>query len=124
MVDDTFEVRFDAWLEREQDQRITWLGFADGVAVGMLNVLIFSRMPEPMNDAHRRPTQWGYLANLYVRPEHRGSGLGGELVDACTAYADEHAFARVVLSPSALSVPLYARHGFEPATSLMIRHQP
>ncbi len=121
--DDTFEARFDAWLEREQDQRVTWLGSVDGVAVGMLNVLVFSRMPAPMNDTYHRPTQWGYLANLYVHPEHRGTGMGGALVDACTAYADERGFARVVLSPSTRSVPLYARHGFEPATSLMIRHQ-
>jgi hypothetical protein len=36
-------------------------------------------------------------------------------------YADERGSARVVLSPSPRSVPFYARGGFEPATSLMVR---
>jgi hypothetical protein len=34
---------------------------------------------------------------------------------------DERGFARVVLSLSPRSVPFYARGGFEPATSLMVR---
>ena len=45
--------------------------------------------------------------------------LGGRMLDACAAYADEHGFARIVRSPSERSSPLYARQGFEPAISLM-----
>jgi len=122
--DDGFEARFDAWFEREHDQRVTWLGLTDGVAgvpVAMLNLLVFTRMPFPATPERTRPHQWGYLANFFVLAEHRGSGLGTRLVEACTAYADEQGFARVVLSPSERSVPLYARHGFAPATSLMVR---
>jgi GNAT superfamily N-acetyltransferase len=119
--DDDYLMRFDAWLEREQHQRVTWLGWADGEGVGMLNLLTFTRMPRPGETA---PNQWGYLANCYVRPEHRNTGLGSRLLAACTAYADAHAFVRIVLSPSARSVPFYARSGFEPATSLMVRPAP
>ena len=32
--DDDFQQRFDAWLEREQDQRVTWLGLVDGEPAG------------------------------------------------------------------------------------------
>ena len=70
------------------------------------------------------PSRWGYLANCYVRPERRNTGLGARLLATCTAYADESGFARVVLSPSARSVPFYTRGGFEPATSLMVRPAP
>jgi predicted N-acetyltransferase YhbS len=101
--DDGYEQRFDDWLEREQHQRVIWL--------------VFTRMPRPGGDAGR----WGYLANCYVRPQHRNSGLGARLLATCTAYADERGFARVVLSPSPRSVPFYARGGFESATSLMVR---
>ncbi|GCD92343.1 N-acetyltransferase [Nocardioides sp. LS1] len=116
--DDDFTGRFEEWLEREQDQRVTWLGYVDGVAVAMVNLLVFTRMPRPGESA---PTQWGYLANCYVLPEHRNGGLGGRMLDALTAYADEQGFVRVVLSPSPRSVPFYLRGGFEPATSLMVR---
>jgi hypothetical protein len=39
------------------------------------------------------------------------------------AYADEHGFVRVVLNPSALSVPLYQRHGFSAEHHLLVRQR-
>lgn len=120
--DDGYEQRFDEWLQREQHQRVTWLGWADeganGEPVGMLNLLVFTRMPRP---GQKSPSRWGYLANFFVLGEYRGTGLGSRMLAACTSYADERDFARVVLSPSERSVPFYARSGFEPATSLMVR---
>ena len=56
-----------------------------------------------------------------VGAEHRDAGLGRLLLDACTSYADERGLARIVLSPTDRSVPFYARAGFVPATSLMVR---
>jgi predicted N-acetyltransferase YhbS len=78
-------------------------------------------MPKPGDDRTGRPRQWGYVANVYVAGPHRDAGLGSVLVDACLAAARDRGFARLVLSPSERSVPFYARHGFEPATSLMVR---
>ena len=130
ILDESFEGRFDAWLERERDQRLTWLGLAggsgpaSGEAVGMLNLLVFTRMPFPRDDGYDRPRSWGYLANFFVLEEHRASGLGSLMLEACLAYADSQGLARVVLSPSSRSVPLYARAGFAPATSLMLRPLP
>jgi GNAT superfamily N-acetyltransferase len=119
--DDSFLERFESWLERERHQRLTWLGIVDSEPVAMLNLLVFTRMPRP---GHPEPSQWGYLANFYVTPDHRGSGLGTRMLAECTSYADEHGFVRVVLSPTERSVPLYDRAGFVPATSLMLRPRP
>ena len=55
---------------------------------------------------------------------NRDGGLGTRMLAACTAYADERGFVRVVLSPSERSVPVYLRAGFEPATSLPVRPGP
>jgi GNAT superfamily N-acetyltransferase len=124
-VDDpTFEQRFEAWFEREQHQRVTWLAYDEGEPVGMLNLLVFTRMPFPTDADTARPTQWGYLANCFVVAGHRNRGVGEALVTACSAYADEHGFARIVLSPTERSVPFYTRAGFAPATSLMVRSAP
>ena len=119
--DDDFLARFDAWLEREQDQRVTWLAYDGAEPVGMVNLLVFTRMPRP---GQPRAARWGYLANFYVRPSHRSTGLGARMLAALTAYADAESFVRVVLSPTERSVPLYARAGFVPATSLMVRPGP
>lgn len=121
-VDDpAFEPAFDAWWRREKDQRVTWLADLDGRPVGMLNMLVFTRMPKPQPPGGTWPGQWGYVANVYVQHGLRDGGVGRVLLDAATAYADEHRFARLVLSPSPRSVPFYERAGFVPATSLMVR---
>lgn len=122
-IDDAeFEARFAEWAERERRQRITWLAFEGHDAIGMLNMLVFERMPWPgQRDLVKRPGRWGYLANAYVRPAWRSRGIGGALVAACTAHADAEGFARVVLSPSERSVAFYERCGFRQATGLMVR---
>jgi ribosomal protein S18 acetylase RimI-like enzyme len=68
-----------------------------------------------------RPTKWGYIANVYVDEKHRDVGLGRLLLDAASSYAEEHRFARLVLSPSDRSVSFYTRAGFVPATSLLVK---
>jgi len=120
--DPTFEAVFADWFAQEADQRVTWLAEDGGRAVGMLNLLVFTRMPRPRAaDAPPHPAAWGYVANVYVVPGDRDRGVGGLLLDAVTAHADQAGFARLVLSPSERSVPFYERAGFAPATSLLLR---
>ncbi len=115
--DEAYVTAFRRWWAAERDRRVTWLVEPEGVPVGMLNLAEFTRMPSP----GREPSRWGYIANVFVLAEHRGRGLGRELLDAAVAHADAQRYARLVLSPSPRSVPLYARAGFVPATSLMVR---
>ena len=122
-VDDpSFDDVFAEWFAREAHQRVTWLAEDDGRVLGMLNLLVFTRMPRPRaTDAPSHPRQWGYVANVYVVPGDRDRGIGRLLLDAVTAHADAHGFARLVLSPSERSVPFYERAGFAPAASLLLR---
>lgn len=120
--DDSFEAEFAAWHARESEQRVTWLAERAGETVGMLNMLVFTRMPRPRPpDAATRPTQWGYIANVFVLGRHRNAGVGSHLVSAAADFADESGLVRLVLSPSQRSIPFYERAGFATATSLMIR---
>ena len=114
--DEAFEGVFADWFEREHDQRITWLALDGERPVGMLNMLMFTRMPKP----GRPLSRWGYVANVYVDHRCRDEGTGRALLDACLSHAREHHYARLVLSPSERSVPFYLRAGFAPATSLMV----
>lgn len=125
-VDDPgFEERFAAWADREREQRITWLALDQEHPVGMLNMLVFERMPWPgQGGAVTRPSSWGYVANVFVRPEQRNAGVGADLVAACVEHADCNGLARIVLSPSERSIPFYERLGFRPAADLMVRPLP
>jgi GNAT superfamily N-acetyltransferase len=92
---------------------------AGGPAIGMVNLLTFDRMPSP----GRLRSQWGYLGNMYVRPEHRGHGVGRQLLDALVHHAEGAGFERIVLSPTERSVPFYQRAGFGPADQLLLRRR-
>jgi len=109
---------FRSWFEREQNSRWWWLAEAEaGTAVGMVNLKLFDRMPNP----GKAPSRWGYLANLYVEPAHRRGGTGGLLVEAVVAKAQAEGLARLVLAPSEQAMQLYARFGFRTARELLLR---
>ena len=116
-ADEGFEARFADWYERESARRVCWLGELSGQPVGMVNLAIFERMPRPGRDAGT----WGYLANAFVLRQYRSQGIGGRLLSALLAHADDHGYVRVVLSPSARSIPFYNRAGFTANNGLLVR---
>jgi GNAT superfamily N-acetyltransferase len=120
--DPDFEPAYLEWAEVERSRRINWIAEVDGRAVGMLNLVLFTRMPRPVPEEGPAPLgQWGYIANNFVLAEFRGLGIGSRMLDAAVSYADEHDFARIVLTPTEQSIPYYSRAGFVPATALMVR---
>ena len=64
----------------------------------------------------------GELRRLFVRPEHRGSGLGKQLLQSATEHAQENGFSRLVLTTLATMVEaraLYRDAGHEPIESYL-----
>ncbi len=111
-----FTQRLSEWWDRQGGQRRAWVARGgSGVAVGMANVQVVDRMPRPGQPDSR----WAYLANVWVDPGHRGSGVGGSLMAATLDWCRTEGMVRVVLNPSAVSLPLYRRFGFRPANDLM-----
>jgi GNAT superfamily N-acetyltransferase len=118
VADEGFEARFADWHERESARRITWLAQVCGDPVGMMNLAVFERMPVPGRDAGT----WGYLANAFVLRPYRSQGIGGMLLSALLAHADDHGYVRVVLRPSDRSIPFYNRAGFTEGDGFLVRH--
>lgn len=113
---DSFTASFIAWA-RTSGRTLFLAADDEGAAHGMCNVAVFHRMPKPGSS----PSCWAYLANVYVLPQHRGTGLGGLLIDAAVQYARGIGAVRLVTAPSERSRPLYGRHGFAGADELMVR---
>lgn len=113
--DPDYPERFAEWFAAERGRRLTWLAESGGV-VGMLNLVVFRRMPKP----GRSSTEWGYVSNVYVSPPARRLGLGTALLEEALRYCRARQYARVVLSPSEQARAMYARAGFSPATELMV----
>ena len=117
--DDGFEARFLDWYDREFARRLSWLAETGGGAVGMMNLVVFERMPRPGRDAGT----WGYLANAFVLAAYRDQGIGSLLLGALAAYADEHDYVRIVLRPSERAISFYERLGFRPDGGFLTRHR-
>jgi GNAT superfamily N-acetyltransferase len=88
-----------------------WLVELDGSAVGMASILEYRRMPWP----NRPDVAWGYVANMFVRSEHRRCGIGSALLRELVRAAERRGYARLVVRPSAEALALYTRAGFAPA---------
>jgi GNAT superfamily N-acetyltransferase len=120
IADPDFDKNLAAWCAREFSRRVIWLAEEGGRPVGMLNLAIYERMPQP----GRALSRWGYLGNVFVLAAYRNRGIGTQIVSAALEYADENNFVRVVMSPTEKSIPLYERAGFGPANGLMLRTPP
>ncbi|MEA2445590.1 MAG: hypothetical protein QOJ12_2882 [Thermoleophilales bacterium] len=107
-TDADFEPRMAAWLAAEGDRRTTWLATLGDSPVGLASLLEYRRMPRPGHPDSR----WGYVGNMFVREDVRNRGIGSALLTAVIAAAEERCYARLVLSPSARSLPFYRRAGF------------
>lgn len=113
--DPDFEEAFRDWAE--SNPRKVFVAEQDGVLIGMLNLMVFQRMPKPRKEA----SCWVYLGNVYVLPQHRNVGTGRRLVEAAIEFSQNIGAARMVLAPSADSRSFYVRLGFQPAQELVIR---
>jgi GNAT superfamily N-acetyltransferase len=117
-VDDTgFADVFDEWWALEAGHRRFWVAEVDGGLIGMVSVVTMRRMPQP----GRTVAGWGYVHQMYVRPEHRNAGVGAELLAAAAATCRDEGFQHLLLHPTERAVPFYAREGFVPADFLLTR---
>ncbi len=85
---------------------------------GMVNLLF------TISTAEGGPACW--LDDVVVRPESRGLGIGGQLVERAIDYARRHGFRRIWLltdRTNDAAQRFYGRHGFEssPMTPLRLR---
>jgi predicted N-acetyltransferase YhbS len=112
--DPDFERVFLEWAKANPRQVL--VAEQDGELIGMLNVMVFRRMPKPGKAA----SCWVYFGNVYVLPQHRNAGVGGQLVQAAIDLSESMGAARIVLSPSSESRRLYERLGFRPAKELSL----
>ena len=115
--DDGFEGRFAEWYAEEAARRVIFLAQLGPDAVGMVNLVTFSRMPKP----GRVPSHWYYLGNAFVLAGHRDRGIGTALLETAIGYARRSGAVRIVLAPSERSRPFYRRAGFGPATMLLAK---
>lgn len=111
-TEEAFVTRCRDWmasrLAERQDAWHCWVfDTANGIA-GQLWLQLLEKMPNPSLELELH----GYITNVYVRPEVRGAGVGGRLVETALTFCRERGVDSVLLWPTARSRALYARYGF------------
>ncbi len=116
--DEGYESRFLAWFAREKSRREFFVARdAAGAPVGMVNLVLFERMPTP----GREGGGWGYLSNMFVAEPHRDAGVGATMMSELLRRAEVLGLERIVLNPTERAIPFYERHGFRGNNELMVR---
>ena len=115
---ESFVARCTPWMAERLDggsRWRCWVAEASGAIRGHLWLQLIEKIPNPVPERELH----GYITNVYVQTDARGSGTGGALLEAALAYCREAGVDSVILWPTERSQPLYARHGFDFPRDLM-----
>lgn len=86
-----------------------WVAEVGGQLVSHVYVALIDKVPRPVRENRRI----AYMTNVYTRPSHRGSGVGGRLVQQAQEAARRADVELVIVWPSAESIGFYKSHGFK-----------
>lgn len=118
-----FVERCTRWMSErlsERDRWRCWVAEREGEIVGSeivggVWVQLIEKIPNPI----AAPECYVYLTNFFVQPEHRGAGVGSQLLDAALSWSKSNNAELVLLWPTERSKTLYTRHGFVAADDFM-----
>ena len=109
----SFEAELEHLREPLADEEVCCLVAESRDLVGQITVLPAARAPHPVDDA-----SLAHLSNLFVRRDHRGAGLAGDLHRAALEAAGERGFTELrlfVAVGQAREGRFYEREGWLPA---------
>lgn len=89
-----------------------WVAEVSGQVVSHVYVALIDKVPRPVRENRRI----AYMTNVYTRPSHRGSGIGGRLVQRAQEAARQADVELVIVWPSGESIAFYKRYGFKEAS--------
>jgi GNAT superfamily N-acetyltransferase len=92
-----------------------WVAADNGRISGNLWLQTIEKIPNPAPELELH----AYITNVYVEPAARAAGLAARLLESALAFCREAGVDSVILWPTELSRPLYARHGFAVPEDMM-----
>lgn len=117
---EAFVSRCTAWITehlRADGSWCCWIAEESSAPIGMIWLSLLEKIPNPVGELEA----YGYITNFYVRADHRGSGVGRQLLAAAVAECDRRKVFSTILWPTPQSRSLYGRHGFAAPRTLMER---
>lgn len=94
---------------------VYWVAEADGLIVSHAFVQRIRKVPRP----GCLIGEFGYLTNVYTRPEYRRRGYGGRLLDTIREWAGEEGLELLIVWPSRESAGFYEKAGYSAENEIM-----
>jgi GNAT superfamily N-acetyltransferase len=92
-----------------------WIAEVDDQILAHVFLQRIAKIPIP---THFK-SEFGWVTNVYTRPEWRNQNIGAELMQLVEEWAQEEDLQMLVLWPSKRAVPFYERAGFHADTAEM-----
>ncbi|NIK59581.1 GNAT family N-acetyltransferase [Kribbella shirazensis] len=116
---DAFAAELAQWWRVHQDSHIAFVARLDRPElVGMAWLALVPRAPRPGATSRLSAD----IQSVFVRPEHRGQGIGAALVETASQHATHLGALHVTVHSGHKAVPLYERLGFRSSRQLLQRH--
>ncbi|SEN74706.1 GNAT family N-acetyltransferase [Paenibacillus sp. OV219] len=96
-----------------------WVAEEDERIVAHMYLQLIHKVPRP---GRVRDPYFGYVTNVYTRPDYRGRGIGTQIHQSMELWAKEQAVEFLILWPSSTSVQFYERSGFRPSEEALEKH--
>lgn len=92
-----------------------WTAIDKDTIISHISIQHIKKIPKP----NRITDEYGYITNVYTKPEYRGKGIGSELMDKVKAWATEKDLEILTVWPSSQAVKFYERKGFKADNEIM-----
>ncbi|HEX3044623.1 MAG TPA: GNAT family N-acetyltransferase [Bacillota bacterium] len=99
----------------EKGDWIGWMAEEDHRIISHVFIKKIRKIPKP----NRLKDEYGYVTNVYTRPEFRNKGIGKRLMVKVQEWAREEDLEILIVWPSQASVRFYERMGFSPENEIM-----
>lgn len=92
-----------------------WIAINEDTIISNISVHHIRKVPKP----NRYIDEYGYVTNVYTKPEYRGKGIGSKLMKFVRDWAKEKDFEILIVWPSSKAVKFYAEMGFSNENEVM-----
>ena len=117
-TEEGFTTDLSRWWTAHHESHIVFVARLDDMEMaGVAWIALLPRVPRP-GSMQRMSAD---IQSVFVAPQHRGRGIGSELVDAAIEHAWRSGAMRVTVHSSSRAIPMYERLGFESSRHLLQR---
>ena len=96
-----------------------WVAEVENRIASHMYLQLIHKVPRPGKLAD---PYYGYVTNVYTRPDYRSQGIGNKIHIAMEKWSKENEVEFLILWPSSNSIQFYSRNGFSRSEEAMEKH--